>query len=55
MPQLNPSPWLLILLFSWFIFLTMLPSKTQLHTFPNMPSTQNMCKQEPEPWTWPWA
>nr|YP_010156091.1 ATP synthase F0 subunit 8 [Leiognathus ruconius]QQY85692.1 ATP synthase F0 subunit 8 [Leiognathus ruconius] len=57
MPQLNPAPWLSILVFSWLIFLTILPLKTTAHTFPNEPSPQtNQIANTPktEPWTWPW-
>nr|YP_010439817.1 ATP synthase F0 subunit 8 [Hyporhamphus paucirastris]UTC34213.1 ATP synthase F0 subunit 8 [Hyporhamphus paucirastris] len=54
MPQLNPGPWFAILVFSWFIFLTLIPPKVLAHTFPNNPTSQAMEKPKTEPWTWPW-
>nr|YP_008239292.1 ATP synthase F0 subunit 8 [Micropercops swinhonis]AGQ17396.1 ATP synthase F0 subunit 8 [Micropercops swinhonis] len=54
MPQLIPAPWLIILLFTWFVFLTILPPKVLAHTFPNVPSPQSTQKPKKEPWTWLW-
>nr|WNH37002.1 ATP synthase F0 subunit 8 [Erotelis smaragdus] len=54
MPQLNPAPWLMILLFSWLIFLTILPTKIMAHTFPNEPALQSTQVPKTEPWFWPW-
>nr|BBF17068.1 ATPase subunit 8 [Ilisha sirishai] len=54
MPQLNPAPWFLILVFSWLIFLTVLPPKVLAHNFNNEPTTTNTEKSKPEPWNWPW-
>nr|YP_004347617.1 ATP synthase F0 subunit 8 [Omegophora armilla]BAK10033.1 ATPase subunit 8 [Omegophora armilla] len=54
MPQLNPAPWLLIMLFSWFVFLTFLPPKIMAHTFPNEPTPQNTQALKTKPWTWTW-
>nr|NP_818882.1 ATP synthase F0 subunit 8 [Phenacogrammus interruptus]BAC67459.1 ATPase subunit 8 [Phenacogrammus interruptus] len=54
MPQLNPSPWFLILLFSWMIFLLIIPSKVLKHVFPNEPEVLNAKDSKPEPWNWPW-
>nr|YP_009990520.1 ATP synthase F0 subunit 8 [Centrolabrus exoletus]QNM99770.1 ATP synthase F0 subunit 8 [Centrolabrus exoletus] len=54
MPQLNPAPWLAILLFSWLIFLTFLPQKVLAHTFPNEPTSQSAESPKTEPWNWPW-
>nr|WNH24152.1 ATP synthase F0 subunit 8 [Iracundus signifer] len=54
MPQLNPRPWLLILLFSWLCFLTLLPPKITSHLFPNpvkMRTTHQKCNMR---WVWPW-
>nr|YP_003734654.1 ATP synthase F0 subunit 8 [Pellona flavipinnis]BAJ09830.1 ATPase subunits 8 [Pellona flavipinnis] len=53
MPQLNPAPWFLILIFSWFVFLTILPPKILAHKFSNEPTTSTE-KSKPEPWNWPW-
>nr|YP_009348113.1 ATP synthase F0 subunit 8 [Bolbometopon muricatum]APW83531.1 ATP synthase F0 subunit 8 [Bolbometopon muricatum] len=54
MPQLNPAPWLTILVFSWLIFLTLLPPKVLSHNFPSDPASQNTKKPKTEPWNWPW-
>nr|AIC78702.1 ATPase8 [Profundulus hildebrandi]AIC78703.1 ATPase8 [Profundulus hildebrandi]AIC78704.1 ATPase8 [Profundulus hildebrandi] len=54
MPQLNPAPWFLILVFSWFIFLTVIPSKVLAHNFPNDPALHTKQKPQTESWNWPW-
>nr|ADG45852.1 ATPase subunit 8 [Eigenmannia sp. 4 CBM-2010] len=54
MPQLNPAPWLAILLFSWFIFLAVLPTKVMKHTFTNEPTALSAKMPKTEPWNWPW-
>nr|WNH23731.1 ATP synthase F0 subunit 8 [Poromitra crassiceps] len=55
MPQLNPSPWFAILVFSWLIFLVFLPPKVLAHTFPNEPSTQSTESAQTQSWNWPWS
>nr|QUJ18350.1 ATP synthase protein 8 [Stegastes arcifrons] len=54
MPQLNPSPWFPIFMFSWLIFLTIIPPKILAHTFPYEPMSQATEKPKAEPWNWPW-
>nr|WCJ44867.1 ATP synthase F0 subunit 8 [Acanthurus coeruleus] len=54
MPQLNPAPWFAILVFSWLVFLTVLPPKVLAHSTPNEPVAQNTEKLKTEPWTWSW-
>nr|YP_009233230.1 ATP synthase F0 subunit 8 [Hemigaleus microstoma]AMB27110.1 ATP synthase F0 subunit 8 [Hemigaleus microstoma] len=54
MPQLNPNPWFLILLFTWIVFLTILPNKILNYSFSNDPALKNIEKSEPSPWNWPW-
>nr|YP_003345350.1 ATP synthase F0 subunit 8 [Stemonidium hypomelas]BAI53371.1 ATPase subunit 8 [Stemonidium hypomelas] len=54
MPQLNPSPWFAILLFSWAVFLIILPPKVMAHTFNNDPNQQTAMKPKLDPWNWPW-
>nr|AAQ03404.1 ATPase synthase subunit 8 [Brycon argenteus]AAQ03406.1 ATPase synthase subunit 8 [Brycon argenteus] len=53
MPQLNPTPWLPILMFSWIVFLTMIPPKILKYTFNKEPkfNTQNSSSGS---WAWPW-
>nr|AAX77324.1 ATPase 8 [Cottus sp. UAIC 11013.06]ABY58394.1 ATPase 8 [Cottus carolinae]ABY58396.1 ATPase 8 [Cottus carolinae]ABY58398.1 ATPase 8 [Cottus carolinae]ABY58400.1 ATPase 8 [Cottus carolinae] len=54
MPQLNPTPWFAILVFSWLVFLTIIPPKVMTHTFPNEPTLQSTKSPKTESWTWPW-
>nr|BBM35074.1 ATPase subunit 8 [Paraliparis sp. NSMT P92399] len=54
MPQLNPTPWFAVLIFSWLIFLIILPPKVIAHTFPNEPTLQNAKKPQTNSWIWPW-
>nr|YP_010957528.1 ATP synthase F0 subunit 8 [Bothus robinsi]WMY90855.1 ATP synthase F0 subunit 8 [Bothus robinsi] len=55
MPQLNPAPWFLILLFSWLVFLTVIPSKVLSHTTPNEPVAQDAQLLQKTTWSWPWS
>nr|BAX09180.1 ATPase subunit 8 [Enneapterygius etheostomus] len=54
MPQLNPSPWFAILVFSWLVFLAIIPSKILAYKFPNDFSTPSTEKVKSHPWNWPW-
>nr|YP_009477664.1 ATPase subunit 8 [Bagre panamensis]ABO38970.1 ATPase subunit 8 [Bagre panamensis]ABO38972.1 ATPase subunit 8 [Bagre pinnimaculatus]AVM85800.1 ATPase subunit 8 [Bagre panamensis] len=54
MPQLNPAPWLAILVFSWLIFLTVIPPKIMSHTFTNDITTLNTESLKSDTWNWPW-
>nr|BBC54733.1 ATPase subunit-8 [Candidia barbata] len=54
MPQLNPDPWFAVLVFSWVIFLTVIPTKILSHITPNEPTPMNGKKHKAEPWDWPW-
>nr|YP_009990481.1 ATP synthase F0 subunit 8 [Gobiusculus flavescens]QNM99718.1 ATP synthase F0 subunit 8 [Gobiusculus flavescens] len=54
MPQLNPSPWFAIFMFSWLIFLTIVVPKVLNHTFPNEPTLQSAQTPKTDSWTWPW-
>nr|YP_009328208.1 ATP synthase F0 subunit 8 [Macrognathus pancalus]APD28176.1 ATP synthase F0 subunit 8 [Macrognathus pancalus] len=54
MPQLNPSPWFGILVFSWFIFLTIIPLKIMSHLPPNEAISQDTLLFITEAWSWPW-
>nr|YP_001650740.1 ATP synthase F0 subunit 8 [Macroramphosus scolopax]BAF75007.1 ATPase subunit 8 [Macroramphosus scolopax] len=54
MPQLDPSPWFAILVFSWVIFITIIPPKIMAHIFPNEPTSQSAEAPKTEPWNWPW-
>nr|YP_001650805.1 ATP synthase F0 subunit 8 [Aeoliscus strigatus]BAF74929.1 ATPase subunit 8 [Aeoliscus strigatus]BBU25713.1 ATPase subunit 8 [Aeoliscus strigatus] len=54
MPQLNPSPWFAILVFTWLVFLIVIPPKILAHKFPNEPASQATTTIKTEPWNWPW-
>nr|YP_003345389.1 ATP synthase F0 subunit 8 [Myroconger compressus]BAI53228.1 ATPase subunit 8 [Myroconger compressus] len=54
MPQLDPSPWFFILLFSWAVFLLIIPTKIMAFTFSNKPNPQTTKSTKPNPWNWPW-
>nr|YP_009348596.1 ATPase subunit 8 [Saurogobio immaculatus]BAW87993.1 ATPase subunit 8 [Saurogobio immaculatus] len=54
MPQLDPNPWFTILVFSWIIFLTIIPTKILNHTPPNEPTPMSEEKHKTESWNWPW-
>nr|YP_001994409.1 ATP synthase F0 subunit 8 [Bathyprion danae]BAG49349.1 ATPase subunits 8 [Bathyprion danae] len=54
MPQLNPAPWCIILVFSWMVFLIVIPPKVLSHTYINEPTTLSTKKPKPKSWNWPW-
>nr|BBM35022.1 ATPase subunit 8 [Careproctus cypselurus] len=54
MPQLDLTPWFMVLIFSWLVFLIVLPPKVIAHTFPNAPTLQNNKNLNKTPWVWPW-
>nr|YP_009048800.1 ATP synthase F0 subunit 8 [Protonibea diacanthus]AID52400.1 ATP synthase F0 subunit 8 [Protonibea diacanthus] len=54
MPQLNPSPWLAIMIFSWLTFLIIIPPKIMAHIMPNEPASQDPGKSKMDTWNWPW-
>nr|YP_009117090.1 ATP synthase F0 subunit 8 [Pelotretis flavilatus]AGI78925.1 ATP synthase F0 subunit 8 [Pelotretis flavilatus] len=54
MPQLNPSPWFAILVFSWLIFLTIIPMKIIKHIFPNAMTALSTKAPITMTWYWPW-
>nr|NP_114045.1 ATP synthase F0 subunit 8 [Lyciasalamandra atifi]AAK43350.1 ATPase subunit 8 [Lyciasalamandra atifi] len=55
MPQLNPSPWFAIFLTSWIIYLTILAPKMSNFKYQNEPKLQDINKESPKPWNWPWT
>nr|AEX10788.1 ATPase8 [Phrynosoma asio] len=54
MPQLNPSPWFLILLMVWTTLMIIFMNKTLNILYPNTP-TQSQMKNPLTPWIWPWS
>nr|CAI38775.1 ATPase subunit 8 [Ascaphus truei] len=55
MPQLNPKPWFAILIFSWLILLTLIPTKIINHMTSNETSIEKTKKMKPQSWFWPWT
>nr|BBH37334.1 ATPase subunit 8 [Pisodonophis cancrivorus] len=54
MPQLNPTPWFAILVFSWLVFLAFIPTKIMGHTFNNEPNPLATTNPQLNAWAWPW-
>nr|YP_001648427.1 ATP synthase F0 subunit 8 [Odontobutis platycephala]AAY18975.1 ATP synthase F0 subunit 8 [Odontobutis platycephala] len=54
MPQLNPAPWFMILMFTWLVFITTIPPKVLAFITPNKLTQQNANKPKTEHWNWPW-
>nr|YP_003456996.1 ATP synthase F0 subunit 8 [Rhynchactis macrothrix]BAI77304.1 ATPase subunit 8 [Rhynchactis macrothrix] len=54
MPQLNPSPWFNIMIFSWLVFLIILLPKILAHNTPYEPSPETAEAPKAQPWIWPW-
>nr|YP_010515096.1 ATP synthase F0 subunit 8 [Phyllomedusa bahiana]UXL87082.1 ATP synthase F0 subunit 8 [Phyllomedusa bahiana] len=53
MPQLDPSPWFLILMSSWIILILFAPAKMSKFINLNSP-TMKANKTITKPWFWPW-
>nr|QUJ18203.1 ATP synthase protein 8 [Pholidichthys leucotaenia] len=54
MPQLNPAPWFTTMIFSWSIFLVLVPMKILTYNFPNNLNPQTTKPRHTKPWSWPW-
>nr|YP_009408788.1 ATP synthase F0 subunit 8 [Eurycea cirrigera]ASK85746.1 ATP synthase F0 subunit 8 [Eurycea cirrigera]ASS30848.1 ATP synthase F0 subunit 8 [Eurycea cirrigera] len=54
MPQLNPNPWFSIFFMSWLVYLVIVLLKTNNLKMFNEP-TQDIIKNKPQPWYWPWT
>nr|AFX69517.1 ATP synthase F0 subunit 8 [Belonesox belizanus] len=54
MPQLNPTPWLAYLLFSWTVFAVLVLPKVTMHAFMENPTPLPKQKANAKPWNWPW-
>nr|YP_010000278.1 ATP synthase F0 subunit 8 [Serilophus lunatus]QOD96125.1 ATP synthase F0 subunit 8 [Serilophus lunatus] len=55
MPQLNPNPWLYIMLTSWLTLSIILQPKISSFLQTNHPSTKTSPATTPSPWNWPWT
>nr|YP_010886827.1 ATP synthase F0 subunit 8 [Hyphessobrycon heterorhabdus]WJH17944.1 ATP synthase F0 subunit 8 [Hyphessobrycon heterorhabdus] len=54
MPQLILKPWFLTLMFTWLVFLTIIPSKVMKYNFNNEPESSNTQKLKTNAWGWVW-
>nr|WNH20559.1 ATP synthase F0 subunit 8 [Pristiapogon kallopterus] len=54
MPQLDPNPWLMIMMFTWLVFLVPFAPKTLTFIFPNGTTPQAVQKSKTNSWDWPW-
>nr|QXU60298.1 ATP synthase F0 subunit 8 [Pternistis ahantensis] len=54
MPQLNPNPWFVIMLMTWFTFSLLIQPKLLSFITMNNP-TNKTTTTKPTPWTWPWT
>nr|YP_514823.1 ATP synthase F0 subunit 8 [Taeniopygia guttata]ABD62285.1 ATP synthase F0 subunit 8 [Taeniopygia guttata]ABD95495.1 ATP synthase F0 subunit 8 [Taeniopygia guttata]ABD95508.1 ATP synthase F0 subunit 8 [Taeniopygia guttata]ABD95521.1 ATP synthase F0 subunit 8 [Taeniopygia guttata]ABD95534.1 ATP synthase F0 subunit 8 [Taeniopygia guttata] len=55
MPQLNPNPWLFIMLISWLTFSMIIQPKILTFVSANPPSNKVYSTPKTTPWTWPWT
>nr|WGS98777.1 ATP synthase subunit 8 [Amazilia rutila] len=55
MPQLNPNPWLLIMIMSWLTFSLIIQPKLLSFTPANTPSEKLQTSTETSSWPWPWT
>nr|YP_010000993.1 ATP synthase F0 subunit 8 [Panurus biarmicus]QOD96931.1 ATP synthase F0 subunit 8 [Panurus biarmicus] len=55
MPQLNPNPWLFIMIISWMTFSFIIQPKILSFTSTNPPSDMLITIEPTTPWTWPWT
>nr|YP_913566.1 ATP synthase F0 subunit 8 [Enteromius trimaculatus]BAF41627.1 ATPase subunit 8 [Enteromius trimaculatus] len=54
MPQLNPNPWFMILMYSWLVLLVVVSTKVSNITSPNELILISTEKHKTESWNWPW-
>nr|AHA82047.1 ATP synthase F0 subunit 8 [Aegypius monachus] len=55
MPQLNPAPWLYIMLASWLILTLVIQPKLLPFTPTNSPSNKPTTTTSTLSWNWPWT
>nr|YP_009642535.1 ATP synthase F0 subunit 8 [Psittacula derbiana]YP_009721068.1 ATP synthase F0 subunit 8 [Psittacula alexandri]QCG69029.1 ATP synthase F0 subunit 8 [Psittacula derbiana]QGM79866.1 ATP synthase F0 subunit 8 [Psittacula alexandri] len=55
MPQLNPNPWLFIMILSWLTFSLIIQPKILAFTPTNPPTNKTPMTTKNSPWTWPWS
>nr|YP_009681375.1 ATP synthase F0 subunit 8 [Anolis punctatus]QDH07717.1 ATP synthase F0 subunit 8 [Anolis punctatus] len=54
MPQLNPSPWLMIFMLIWPFLMIVMLNKTLNLPLTNQPLAMKTEKKYMTPWNWPW-
>nr|ADA58045.1 ATP synthase F0 subunit 8 [Geranospiza caerulescens] len=55
MPQLNPTPWFLIMTLSWLTFVLIVQPKLLPFISTNTPSINPTSTTPTLPWNWPWT
>nr|ADA57957.1 ATP synthase F0 subunit 8 [Buteo albonotatus]ADA57959.1 ATP synthase F0 subunit 8 [Buteo albonotatus] len=55
MPQLNPTPWFLIMTLSWLTFTVIIQPKLLPFIPTNIPSTKPTTITHTPSWNWPWT
>nr|AKE50250.1 ATP synthase subunit 8 [Amazilia cyanura]AKE50278.1 ATP synthase subunit 8 [Amazilia saucerottei] len=55
MPQLNPNPWLFIMIMSWLTFSLIIQPKLLSFTPTNTPLEKPSTNTETTSWPWPWT
>nr|ATE81001.1 ATP synthase F0 subunit 8 [Strix occidentalis caurina]QOP62248.1 ATP synthase F0 subunit 8 [Strix occidentalis caurina] len=55
MPQLNPNPWLSMMLTAWLVLSLIIQPKLLSFTSTNPPSHKPQTPTKMSPWTWPWT
>nr|QBH75468.1 ATP synthase F0 subunit 8 [Aquila audax]UBQ34067.1 ATP synthase F0 subunit 8 [Aquila audax] len=55
MPQLNPAPWLSIMLASWLTLTLIIQPKLLPFTPTNILSNKPITTINLSPWNWPWS
>nr|YP_010230741.1 ATP synthase F0 subunit 8 [Cacatua galerita]QSV10418.1 ATP synthase F0 subunit 8 [Cacatua galerita] len=54
MPQLNPNPWLSIMIMAWLTFSLIIQPKMLSFT-PTNPPAKTALTTKAAPWAWPWS
>nr|AAL92793.1 ATPase subunit 8 [Anthracothorax viridis]AAL92837.1 ATPase subunit 8 [Anthracothorax viridis] len=55
MPQLNPNPWLFIMVASWLTFSLIIQPKLLSFMPTNTPSEKTSTPMKTSSWSWPWT
>nr|YP_009341698.1 ATP synthase F0 subunit 8 [Amazilia brevirostris]AKL82619.1 ATP synthase F0 subunit 8 [Amazilia brevirostris] len=55
MPQLNPNPWLFIMIMSWLTFSLIIQPKLLSFAPTNAPSEKAPTSTKTPSWPWPWT